>query len=192
MQRPQPQATGLASSPAAPIASLNGATSPSSGPYHHSPISGQGRPVPNEAYPAQIARDSNVKADGAGFVTRFHVLRPSSTATLSSRRLRADTSSTGSQPKTSPRSLKRSSARSPWSPSFDDRAADRPAPPRLNPISRRTAACVGSPSTQDPRPAPSPTDHSRPCSGRASRVRWRSCREQPRPRARLEGPVRKT
>lgn len=32
-------------------------------------------PVVNEAYAVQIARDWNVKADGAGFVTRFRVLR---------------------------------------------------------------------------------------------------------------------
>lgn len=32
-------------------------------------------PVLNEAYAAQIARDWNVKADGAGFVTRFEVRR---------------------------------------------------------------------------------------------------------------------
>lgn len=32
-------------------------------------------PVLNEAYAVQIARDWNVKADGAGFVTRFAVLR---------------------------------------------------------------------------------------------------------------------
>lgn len=30
-------------------------------------------PVLNEEYAVQIARDWNVKADGAGFVTRFHV-----------------------------------------------------------------------------------------------------------------------
>jgi hypothetical protein len=30
-------------------------------------------PVTNEAYAAQIARDWNVKASGAGFVTRFEV-----------------------------------------------------------------------------------------------------------------------
>jgi hypothetical protein len=30
-------------------------------------------PVLNEAYAVQIARDWNVKADGAGFVTRFRV-----------------------------------------------------------------------------------------------------------------------
>jgi len=30
-------------------------------------------PVLNEAYAIQIARDWNVKASGAGFVTRFHV-----------------------------------------------------------------------------------------------------------------------
>lgn len=30
-------------------------------------------PVLNEAYAVQIARDWNVKADGAGFVTRFQV-----------------------------------------------------------------------------------------------------------------------
>jgi hypothetical protein len=30
-------------------------------------------PVTNEAYAAQIARDWNVKASGAGYVTRFHV-----------------------------------------------------------------------------------------------------------------------
>jgi hypothetical protein len=30
-------------------------------------------PVLNEAYAAQIARDWNVKADGAGYVTRFEV-----------------------------------------------------------------------------------------------------------------------
>jgi hypothetical protein len=32
-------------------------------------------PVLNEAYAIQIARDWNVKADGAGFVTRFAVRR---------------------------------------------------------------------------------------------------------------------
>ena len=32
-------------------------------------------PVLNEAYAVQIARDWNVKADGAGFVTRFQVKR---------------------------------------------------------------------------------------------------------------------
>lgn len=32
-------------------------------------------PVLNEAYAVQIARDWNVKADGAGFVTRFDVRR---------------------------------------------------------------------------------------------------------------------
>jgi hypothetical protein len=32
-------------------------------------------PVLNEAYAVQIARDWNVKADGAGFVTRFRVRR---------------------------------------------------------------------------------------------------------------------
>ena len=32
-------------------------------------------PVLNEAYATQIARDWNVKADGAGFVTRFEVRR---------------------------------------------------------------------------------------------------------------------
>jgi hypothetical protein len=32
-------------------------------------------PVLNEAYAVQIARDWNVKADGAGFVTRFAVRR---------------------------------------------------------------------------------------------------------------------
>ena len=32
-------------------------------------------PVLNEAYAVQIARDWNVKADGAGFVTRFEVRR---------------------------------------------------------------------------------------------------------------------
>ena len=32
-------------------------------------------PVLNEAYALQIARDWNVKADGAGFVTRFRVKR---------------------------------------------------------------------------------------------------------------------
>jgi hypothetical protein len=31
-------------------------------------------PVLNEAYAVQIARDWNVKADGAGYVTRFSVL----------------------------------------------------------------------------------------------------------------------
>jgi hypothetical protein len=31
-------------------------------------------PVTNEAYAAQIARDWNVKASGAGFVTKFEVL----------------------------------------------------------------------------------------------------------------------
>ena len=30
-------------------------------------------PVTNEAYATQIAREWNVKASGAGFVTRFHV-----------------------------------------------------------------------------------------------------------------------
>jgi len=30
-------------------------------------------PVTNHAYAAQIARDWNVKASGAGFVTRFHL-----------------------------------------------------------------------------------------------------------------------
>jgi len=30
-------------------------------------------PVTNQAYATQIARDWNVKASGAGFVTRFHV-----------------------------------------------------------------------------------------------------------------------
>lgn len=30
-------------------------------------------PVTNQAFAAQIARDWNVKASGAGFVTRFHV-----------------------------------------------------------------------------------------------------------------------
>ena len=32
-------------------------------------------PVLNQGYAEQIARDWNVKADGAGFVTRFDVLR---------------------------------------------------------------------------------------------------------------------
>jgi hypothetical protein len=32
-------------------------------------------PVLNEGYAAQIARDWNVKADGAGYVTRFEVRR---------------------------------------------------------------------------------------------------------------------
>jgi hypothetical protein len=32
-------------------------------------------PVLNEAYAVQIARDWNVKADGAGYVTRFEVRR---------------------------------------------------------------------------------------------------------------------
>lgn len=32
-------------------------------------------PVLNEAYAVQIARDWNVKADGAGYVTRFNVRR---------------------------------------------------------------------------------------------------------------------
>jgi hypothetical protein len=32
-------------------------------------------PVLNEAYAVQIARDWNVKADGAGYVTRFEVTR---------------------------------------------------------------------------------------------------------------------
>lgn len=32
-------------------------------------------PVLNEAYAVQIARDWNVKADGAGYVTRFYVLK---------------------------------------------------------------------------------------------------------------------
>jgi hypothetical protein len=32
-------------------------------------------PVLNEGYATQIARDWNVKADGAGYVTRFEVLR---------------------------------------------------------------------------------------------------------------------
>ncbi len=32
-------------------------------------------PVLNESYAVQIARDWNVKADGAGFVTRFEVSR---------------------------------------------------------------------------------------------------------------------
>lgn len=32
-------------------------------------------PVLNEAYAVQIARDWNVKADGAGYVTRFQVRR---------------------------------------------------------------------------------------------------------------------
>ncbi len=32
-------------------------------------------PVTNQAYAVQIARDWNVKASGAGYVTRFHVKR---------------------------------------------------------------------------------------------------------------------
>ena len=32
-------------------------------------------PVTNEAYAVQIARDWNVKSEGVGFVTRFHVKR---------------------------------------------------------------------------------------------------------------------
>jgi hypothetical protein len=32
-------------------------------------------PVTNEEYAIQIARDWNVKASGAGYVTRFHVLK---------------------------------------------------------------------------------------------------------------------
>jgi hypothetical protein len=32
-------------------------------------------PVTTEAYTAKIARDWNVRASGAGYVTRFHVLR---------------------------------------------------------------------------------------------------------------------
>jgi len=43
-------------------------------------------PVLNEAYAAQIARDWNVKADGAGFVTRF-VVRKAFLAAYSTQRV---------------------------------------------------------------------------------------------------------
>ena len=74
----------------------------------------------NEEYATQIARDWNVKADGAGFVTRFRVSGEFMAAYTVQQRLAAgSTSNTGYQRRTWLRLTPRLSARSRLLPSSD-------------------------------------------------------------------------